>query len=225
MKLGLAEKIILPFVLIFSLLGVYFSRTDIHFYEAVYTVEDGLIEWLTVVGLALGALVSFARISLLAPFRSRSFLRFQGLIGFIFLFGIGEELSWGQRFFEFEPPIFFQQYNTQMEFNLHNLRFSGIRINKLIFGLVLGIAVGFYFLVFPTLYQKVSRVRRFADRVGVPMPKILHVVSYLILAFTASLIVSEKRGEVLEFGGIWIVVMMIIQPLNRDTFSRTLQRR
>ena len=219
------EKTILLFVLILSLLGVYLSRTDRHFYEAVYTVEDGFIEWLTVVALGLGALVSFHRLFLLAPFKRRAFLFSQGFMGLLFLFGLGEELSWGQRLLGLESPAFFQQYNTQMELNLHNLRFSGIKINKLVFGLILGIIVGLYFLILPTLYQKVPRVRRRVDALGIPIPKALHTASYLALALIVSFIASEKRGEVLEFGGLWIVVMMAIQPLNRSIFSRTLQRR
>ena len=146
-------------------------------------------------------------------------------MGLLFLFGLGEEISWGQRLLGLESPAFFQQYNTQMELNLHNLRFSGIKINKLVFGLILGIAVGLYFLILPTLYQKVPSVRRRVDALGIPIPKALHTASYLALALIVSFIASEKRGEVLEFGGLWIVVMMAIQPLNRSIFSRTLQRR
>lgn len=43
-------------------------------------------------------------------------------IGLLFLFGFLEEISWGQRIFEFQTPKFFQEYNLQKEFNIHNLK-------------------------------------------------------------------------------------------------------
>jgi hypothetical protein len=42
-------------------------------------------------------------------------------LALIFLFGAGEEISWGQRFFGFQTPEPLSQVNRQEEFNLHNL--------------------------------------------------------------------------------------------------------
>ena len=55
------------------------------------------------------------------------------LVGFWFLFfglfcfvSLGEEISWGQHLFSFEPSEFVQEINKQKEVNLHNLNISKI---------------------------------------------------------------------------------------------------
>ena len=42
-------------------------------------------------------------------------------LGLLFLFGAGEEISWGQRILGFQTPQPLSQVNKQEEFNLHNL--------------------------------------------------------------------------------------------------------
>jgi hypothetical protein len=42
-------------------------------------------------------------------------------LAFLFFFGAGEEISWGQRIFGFETPESLAQVNKQDELNLHNL--------------------------------------------------------------------------------------------------------
>jgi hypothetical protein len=77
-------------------------------YEAL-TQEDGLVEWATFVAfLAAGAL-----------FLKRHWF-FIGLALFCF-FVAGEEISWAQRLFAFQPPEIFLEHNYQQESNLHNL--------------------------------------------------------------------------------------------------------
>ena len=43
------------------------------------------------------------------------------LLSFVFFIGAGEELSWGQHMFGFEPPDIVAKHNVQGELNLHNL--------------------------------------------------------------------------------------------------------
>ena len=181
LNLKLSEKLILPLVFILLGLGIYFSRTDLKFYEGTYCVEDGFIEWITVCALAFGSFICFYRANVLKPFRRRRFTLGLTLMGLLFLFGLGEEISWGQRIIGFESPQFFKQYNTQMEFNLHNLKFGETKINKLVFGLILGIIVGIYFLILPVLYRKVKKVKEFIDSFAIPIPKNLHILVYILL--------------------------------------------
>lgn len=42
-------------------------------------------------------------------------------LGLLFLFGAGEEISWGQRILGFQTPQPLSEVNKQEEFNLHNL--------------------------------------------------------------------------------------------------------
>lgn len=43
------------------------------------------------------------------------------LFAFAFFFAAGEEISWGQRIFDFKTPQTFEKINIQDEFNIHNI--------------------------------------------------------------------------------------------------------
>ncbi|CAM9977315.1 unnamed protein product, partial [Chrysoparadoxa australica] len=218
------ERFAFLFVLIMVSLGVYYSRTDLQYYEGVYAREDGLIEWLTVIALLTGAILNIYRANILKPFRNRKFIFGLYVLALVFLFGMMEEISYGQRiweaWFDFKVPAFFLKYNSQGEMNLHNLRFGGVKINKLIFGTFLGICVVFYFLILPFLYRKKEGIKNLVDSWALPIPKIYHIVAYICLEIAAEAIAGGKKGEILDFGGCWIFLIMIFEPFNREIFSR-----
>ncbi len=220
----LLERLAFIFVFTLCLLGVYYSRTDLAFFEGSYVKEDGPLEWLTVVALLLGSILCFYRAKILKPFRHKKFILGLYLLSAMFFFGLGEEISWGHRIwhalFDFQTPEFFQKYNSQGEMNFHNLRFGGLKINKLIFGTFLGIGIVFYFLILPFIYRKKEAVKNFVDSWALPLPRIYHILAYVSLAVIAELIAGGKKGEILEFGGSWIVLLMIFEPYNREIFSR-----
>ena len=76
--------------------------------------EDGFFEWLTAI-FSLAASIIFILV-----FRRTKNIFLLGL-GFIFFMGAGEEISWGQRVFNFDTPESIKKVNVQREFNLHNL--------------------------------------------------------------------------------------------------------
>lgn len=216
----LSEKVILIMIVFFVFLGIYFSRTDLQYFEGVYVVEDGFIEWMTVLALFLGGSICFYRVVILKPFRKWPFILGLILFGLLFYFGVGEEISWGQRIFDFETPEIIKQYNTQGEFNIHNLKFSGKKVNKIFFGVFLGICILFYFLVFPVLYKKFDRIKKASDSMAFPVPKMTYIGVYFFLVLSCELVMGGKKGELLEFAGCWIFVMMVWEPANREIFSR-----
>ena len=174
----------------------------------------------------------FYRASILGPFKNKLFIFSLIGMGFVFVFGVGEEISWGQRIFQYETPEFFKLYNTQGELNFHNLRFGGgtpgnkgFRVNRIIFGTGLGIGVAIYFLILPLLYRKKESVKRLINKLAIPLPRNYHIIAYLILFGIVQLIPTPKKGEILEFGGCWIFLLMMFEPLNRQTFSRKLDNR
>lgn len=82
--------------------------------------EDGAVEKLTAIFLALAALLS-----LIVAFRVSEALRwsrafFLLLAAFSTLMAL-EEISWGQRIFEVESSEFFQEHSDQKEINFHNV--------------------------------------------------------------------------------------------------------
>ncbi len=214
------EKCVFVFVFIIVLLGVYFSRTNLPFYEGVFVREDSFVEWLTVLALLVGIIMNVYRAYILKPFRSPLFIFCLYAFALIFFFGLAEEISWGQRIFNIKSPEFFLKYNTQGEFNFHNLRFGNFKVNRYIFGTFLGILVGIYFLILPILYQKVEKIKELINKFALPMPQLYHIVAYLILAALVNMIDGGKKGEILEFGGCWIFLLMFFEPLNREIFSR-----
>lgn len=220
MNMKWTEKLGYFFIFAVVITGVVLSHVDLEYYQGVYTREDGFVEWLTVFGLLAGASTCFYRAKVLAKFRSPWFVL--GLVGMgcLFIFGAGEEISWGQRIFNWHIPEFFAKNNSQGETNLHNLVVGGTKINKLVFGLFLTICVVIYFLILPVLYRKVEKIKDLVDKFAVPIPKNTHIIAYLTLFGLSQLIVGHKPGEILEFGGCWIFYLMILEPFNRPIFSR-----
>lgn len=214
------EKILFSLIFILVLIGVGLSHYRLEWYEGIYVREDGLIEWLTFLALILGFFLCWYRASILRPFRSKIFYFSLIFLGLVFLFGAGEEISWGQRIFNIKSPEFFMRNNTQMETNLHNLFIGSFKINRVIFGTLLGILVAFYFLILPFLYRRVEKIKLLVDSFALPLPKIFHIIFYICLAGVVSLTDSAKKGELLEFGGCWIFLLMTFRPYNRQIFSR-----
>lgn len=175
--------------------------------ETVYRLgrEDGLFEDLTAVCF-FGAAALFAA----AYWRSRGagndFFVFRTkrnvfflLLALLFLFGGGEEISWGQRIFGWETPATFQQANIQRETNIHNLKLFNrndenwqgktgaaefLSAERLFSLFWLGFCVGV-----PVMYRLVPPFGRLMRRIGMPLVPL--VIGLLFL-------VNYAMGEVLK---------------------------
>ena len=215
------EKVILGTVFLLTLVGMAVSYIDDEYFKAVFITEDGLIEWLTVVALAATTVVCWRRVVLLRGERAPLFLFMTALLGLVFLFGAGEEISWGQRIFNTESSEFFQQHNAQGETNLHNLVVGGVKINKLVFGAGLHIALLLYLFVLVPLYKRKPAVANFLDRFAVPIAKPYQVISYIVIIVLVQLLMaSSKRGEMSEFAGSFLFLLNIAFPYNHSLFRR-----
>lgn len=194
-------------------LGAFIAHQDISFYTEKFAVEDGLIEWLTVVFLLFISLLSFWRFF---KSKNKNFI-FRGCLLFfalLFLFGAGEEISWGQRIFDIESSHFFVKNNAQGETNLHNLVVNGKKINKIIFGTGLGILLAIYFLLFPLLYTKSIKIKNLINRYAIPIPRLSSILWYLILIIIVQTIDHGKKGELLEFAGAVTLALIFLYPKN-----------
>jgi hypothetical protein len=93
--------------------------------------EDGVAENLTVVFLVAAALFG-ARA--LARLRGQSWRRQWFYLGFIVFCAVGavEEISWGQRIFGWESPLYFKTHSRQQETNVHNLveTSTGVKVKE-----------------------------------------------------------------------------------------------
>ncbi|MEX1045116.1 MAG: hypothetical protein WEC73_03225 [Chthoniobacterales bacterium] len=207
---------------VFTLIGLVWSRVDVKSFKHVYVVEDGLIEWLTVALLLGVVVVSLRRFVRLRAGRPRLFLAC--LLGFagVFFFGAGEEISWGQRLLGFGTPEAIQQYNTQDEFTVHNLQFGEIRLNKLVFGLLLTIVVVAYVFVLPLVWRLWPPVRGLAAIFAVPVPRGFSAVIVVLLAPVVDFMPSQNRWELLELIVVSAVFLAVLRPLNDRIFRSDL---
>jgi hypothetical protein len=187
----------------------------------VWIREDGLAEWLTFAVLLTMAVFSFVMSRAIS--RSERESPAMGVwlfIGFLFLFGAMEEISWGQRVLGIESPEWFLKHNAQGETNFHNLVIYGVKINRFVFGTVLGILIGIYLLAVPLLYHLNQRFQDSTDRWGIPIAQ-----NYQILLFIAVVILVEfhldlakKAGELRELASSYIFLLIIMHPYNQEIF-------
>lgn len=130
---------------------VVLAAATLHHPLYVFVVaEDSVLEWLQVLGFALGAVLSFA----VARRYQQSgdgvaVLFFLLAAGCVFL--AGEEISWGQRLFGFGTPESLRDVNAEDETNVHNVPILRIGLK------FLAIAVGLAAAAFPWLVRGESR--------------------------------------------------------------------
>ena len=217
-KLSLTEIIVLAIVAISILVGFVLIFKDVRLFES-YIAEDGVVEWLTVLGLLLASFTCFNRVISLRRTKSFPFLFFLFLMGAILFFGAGEEISWGQRLLGIQSPDYFKENNAQGETNIHNLIVGGQKLNRIIFTIVLAIVLGVCIVLIPFLYKRKEWMRRLVDFFGVPLPQPYQIVAFLLMFALVQLIPHMgKRDEISEEGTALLLYLIIAFPLNRQTF-------
>ena len=92
----------------------------------VWVVEDGPVESLSAIFFGISS-IAFLIIAVRSDFlRSKNYgLRYPMVLAWAFLMFVfmGEEISWGQRIFDFGTPEALMEINHQHEFNIHNIEF------------------------------------------------------------------------------------------------------
>jgi len=217
-KLSVTEKLVLGIVTIIIAIGFFLFYTDLSKFEQ-YVQEDGIVEWLTVLGLFVSSMVCFYRVKKLFYKKSKWFLFVTLALGFFFFFAAGEEISWGQRIFGIATPEYFQQHNAQHETNLHNLVIGGVKLNKLIFSFLLVGILAIFLVVVPVLYQKNSVVKKMLDVSGLPVPQLYQVLGFFIVFMVISFLKHGKNAELLECGGALLFFLIVRYSKNREIFT------
>lgn len=126
----------------------------------------------------------------------RKLINKKSLINFFFLIQIigliyylGEEISWGQHFFNWSSPEFFVSYNNQMETNIHNISNIFDQLPRTIVLLWCGLSV-------PTilLLTKISiniKINKKIFDVVCPSKKLLYI-SLILLLFAVPDLILDK---------------------------------
>lgn len=187
-----------------------------------YVAEDHAIEWGTVLGLLLGAIVSLQRFFGLLGKRNWWFLMVTILLASFLIMVAGEEISWGQRLLGIQSSEYFKENNAQGETNLHNMMVGGVKVNRII-TVVLFLAMIIYLLVIPILHNKSAWWRSFLNRSAVPVARLYQIIAFGLMAAAAQLIPDGKNAELLECGAALIFFLIILFPVNKEIFERRLQ--
>jgi hypothetical protein len=183
--------------------------------------EDGPVEWLTVVGLLLLAGLCFWRVLSQKGQHPRLFLWITALWGVAFVFGAGEEISWGQRLLGLSTPEWFAEHNRQGEINLHNLVVQGHDLTKLLFGKILVLGLVAYLLLLPLLYQRSPALAGLADRLAIPVARGRQAFVFVLLAVVIHLPeIPGRESELFELAAVFLILIIFLNPLNRDTFVK-----
>jgi hypothetical protein len=200
--------------------GIVMARLDQFWFNFTYVVEDGFIEWMTVLPLVLMLVICLNRIHKLYKYRPSLFLFSLGVFTIMCFFAAGEELSWGQRLFQWRSMDFFVQNNSQKETNFHNLVVAGKSVNLLIFSRLLIIGMVLYLIVLPILYRRNQAIRQWTEKLALPVPRVYQIISLCLVFGLISLCPSEKRSELLEFGSCFIFLAIFLYPENAHIFRR-----
>jgi hypothetical protein len=224
-NMSVIEKTVLIYTAFFGCLGVYLAIFNTPYFNQVFSIEDGVLEWLQFMGLATISFVFFDRAWQFRQKKSVLFVGFALLVALFFLFAAGEEISWGQRIFSVESSEFFKANNLQAETNLHNLVVGETKINKLIFGTLLGLIFTFYLAVLSPLYHSSVWVKQWVDIFGIPIPKIYQTLGYILVVLFVEVLVkffsdTGRRGELTEFAAIYMVLLNVTFPRNGAVFQR-----
>lgn len=197
--------------------GVFLAWTRPDGFE-VWSREDGFVEWSTCLALLSASL--FALFVCLRRARGRPAVLTWALIAAACFFGSMEEISWGQRIFGIESPGWFKVHNAQQETNIHNLVVGNVKLNRLVFGKILGLVMFLYFLGLPAGFRLAPRLRRLLSRLAFPVPRVYHTL-LLLAVFGCVALVSgrhSRTGEIREFAGSIIFLLVLIDPWNAPLF-------
>lgn len=216
-QLNIIEKAVVGIVFILMIIGIVTAIVDKTWFLQHYVVEDGFIEDVTLIPLAVITITCIIYLIKFTRKKNIWFFLVYLAFGLGSFFILGEEISWGQRIFNFKTTEYFQEHNTQDEMNIHNLMIDGEKLNKIIFTNALVAGVVIYLVVIPLIYNRNQKFKKFIDDSAFPIAKLYQIIA-CILVFGLSFLTFDPEGaELLEFGGSSIFMLIVLYPLNKYT--------
>jgi len=214
------EKLAYSFLIVVFGLGIYYANTNLQYFDKVYTKEDGFAEYGTAILLLSSSFLLFNRF--LKLFKHKQILWKVGifLMAAVFLFGAGEEISWGQRIFNVESSEYFLENNAQGETNLHNMVVDGKKVNKIIFSQLLTLILIVYLIITPILYRKFEAIKNLANLFAVPIVKWHHTIAFLVSTGLLTFMASNRKWELYELAFGVLFFLIFLNPLNKSIYSK-----
>jgi len=217
-SLSSGEMLALIALVIGLVLGVGSAFFAPEFYEFTLSAEDGPLEWITAFALFVAGVICVMRV-IRHRAKGARFVAITALGALVLIFGAGEEISWGQRIFGWASGEFWQENNAQAETNLHNLMAGDVKINRLLFGVILTLAFVIFFLVLPWLTSRFSRIASFVDGWFIPVPRRRHALLFLVSLLAMTALQSSRAPELGEYAIGLLLAMVVMNPKNRDILT------
>lgn len=220
-KLTQTEKWLFIAIGIVLLLSGYFGFTDKEYFDQTFAQEDGAIEYATFFFLLCISILQFYRLFTKGKGKPGLWKFGVFFLALLFLFGAGEEISWGQRIFGIESGEFFEGNNLQKETNLHNLQIGDVKLNKLIFSQLLTAVMAIYLLIVPVMFRKLAWAKKLLNSFVIPIPRNSHILAFIInTVFIAILPNLSRKWEVYELFFAGIFFLIFLNPINKDLYLR-----
>jgi hypothetical protein len=195
-------------------------------FETALAQEDGPLEYGTAIFLFVAALLLIWRGRQLLQIGRRFGAALTWLYALLYAFVAGEEISWGQRIFDWQSGSFFVEHNFQAETNLHNLVIGDTQLASTIFGNDLTPVLLAYLILLPILYPLARWVRGFATALAVPVPRPLHAWLAVIASVTMVIIGGVPRQfELYEFAFSLMSMMIFAAPRNPGLYTEGTARK
>lgn len=213
--LSAVEKVVMLIVFVLMIIGIIAAFVNKTWFLESYVVEDGFIEDITLIPLAAIVIIAVGCLFKYARRKNALFFIVYLMIALGSFFILGEEISWGQRIFNFQTSAYFQEHNSQDEENIHNLIIGGEKLNKIIFTDVLVAGVVIYLVGIPFFYSRNEKFRQFIDKTAVPVATLYQVIGCMLVFGLSFLTFDPKGAELLEFGGSAMFMLIVLSPLNK----------
>jgi hypothetical protein len=160
--------------------------------------EDGPVEYLGAAGLFVAAICFFVAFIRARRARTGLILKLSLLVlAAVFLFGAGEEVSWGQRIFGVETPESIAEANKQDEITVHNLTLFNdmLELERLFQIFWFGFAI-----LIPVACALSEGVRAFATRV-IPVFPLWVAALFLIQQLIAEAVELAHNADATIYAG------------------------
>lgn len=167
------------------------------------------------------------------------------LLGLLFIFGAGEEISWGQRIFNIQTPEVLEKVNYQQETNIHNLavfnRLDEAGMNKkglavfLSFDRLFSLFWFSYCFLVPILSKGLKPIGRFTERIRLPMVPIelgvFFPLNYFVYKYVEVMLRArsapfhQPSTEVKEFvfAALFLLISLYFVFGNKNRPARTIR--
>jgi len=214
----------LPYVMTASLTALLIYS---HVYGEPFRVsaEDGFVEWGTVAAFGVWALLSVATVVARWADFSRAQKVLLILMAVVAVVAVGEELSWGQRYFGFEPPESMVSGGggmVQMGHNdvtWHNLSFElgplKFSVGGMLFGIPLLGAIFVHGIWLPRQVRaRRPRPTRLVERLGLFLPPVHLGILLLVAAAAFHYAKASRNTESREYKELLVPAVYIFMMLH-----------